>query len=825
MPEPRKLSEEEWNGLRAGVLAEIEKIPNLTPEGKQQLVRPMMMEAIAKAENSPAPPPEQTVGHLLGQWWKNANPLQALPLAKTMLGAMVPGSDDQKQAIELMRGVLNQSYGAGTAAWDAAQQGNYGEAFRQGVAAVPLVGAPMVEAGDQFASGDYMGGAGSALGLLTPFGVKYGTEAARVGKGARAARLAAQAPATTTLGRLAQAGTGVASDVATALVPTPAKVAAAPELSLNVGRLLGPFTQKRAEDTQWAHDQGLDLDLWTATGNPMLHVVQQVADESLLGSRVAQPARERSAASFTRKADEMTGRISPTPTSLRESGEGTIGRVLKKEHEAQGMADVEYQTARDAAEQHRETVDLSARELDNLYGRRNRRMIEELGGMPTKEELSELRRIREELENGGFEQGGWVEESRDPQTGQIIPGHRTPGSANVDVYRDILDNAPGTAKMTNADMAASITTALETGEFGNAARGALEVARHRLNAPGRVGRPFLPPGAGDYRLDIPEQVEMPLPMNMTATQRAFKPIYDEWVKRPGFVKEQAGPAFDAISQIVHGPEWRPALEVERLLGPLKNILREGGTTAVEGTRGLREGVAALAVKVLERDVQRIAGKAPEVLSAVMRGRAATTGKGAIVDIREQLQGITKGGQEAQNLVARLSDKGAAGLLAKVQEVSPDSIPHIARAKLQELMEIAGKTDDPLGGAAAAKRQWEAMSKETKQILFGREAAEWDHFWRLAERRGQMANPSRTMTSGVKLAEGIALGAPFVGGPWPFGSLIAPIVSKAANSPGLVRLLTQGFKIPVNSQAGQAAWVSRLQEFADKANKQQPQEGR
>jgi hypothetical protein len=89
-------------------------------------------------------------------------------------------------ARDVMQAQLNQAQQAR----QSAQQGNYSEAFGHGLAAaLPLLGPPAAQAGEQIGSGDIAGGLGSGTALLAPFAAGAATALAPARAGTEVARM------------------------------------------------------------------------------------------------------------------------------------------------------------------------------------------------------------------------------------------------------------------------------------------------------------------------------------------------------------------------------------------------------------------------------------------------------------------------------------------------------------------------------------------------------------------------------------------------------------------------------------------------------------
>jgi hypothetical protein len=137
------------------------------------------------------------------------------------------------------------------------------------------------------------------------------------------------------------------------------------------------------------------------------------------------------------------------------------------------------------------------------------------------------------------------------------------------------------------------------------------------------------------------------------------------------------------------------------------------------------------------------------------------------------------------------DTGIANLRA-LQQVSPDSIPKLARAWLDALFDRA-KADGGFDRAAGLRAEWDKLGPGTKRILFPKagQAAALDHFFRLADKLQQPLNTSKSAIVGIVGTSGWALLHPVTGVPM---ALSGAAIAKLLQSPAGIRALTRGLQL-------------------------------
>lgn len=151
---PRKLSEDEFNALKAKVIASLP--PNLTEDEFNRIAPTRFEQALGEAENTPATPEGSALSRFVGGAVDVLNPLTAL----AGIGQAVVHPIDT--ATNLVRSQAQQFQKA-AAAPTLSEKVGYTAA---GV--TPLLGPAMARAGETIASGDIAGGLGQTAGLVAP---------------------------------------------------------------------------------------------------------------------------------------------------------------------------------------------------------------------------------------------------------------------------------------------------------------------------------------------------------------------------------------------------------------------------------------------------------------------------------------------------------------------------------------------------------------------------------------------------------------------------------------------------------------------------------
>lgn len=546
-----------------------------------------------------------------------------------------------------------------------------------------------------------------------------------------------------------------------------------------------------------AHD--VPIDAATATGNRFVRGVQKVAGESMLGAPAAERAQAAQTDALRRVAGELKTNTHPEYASPETAGEAIAGR----EGAIRGLIgelDANAQKAYGKLREFEADPKLSERVHTAPVGSRTFEAIRsklaaglEDGQAPTVAELRGMRQIAIELESQPFTKFLL----RNPERGKggtTLEHVEGTGGAGASVYHDILDVAPGTSSMTRDEMLHGVLRALEDGEWTNAGRGALEVARQRLRQ-GYVG-----PNVDETIPILGTQERIGLPVNLRQAKQILTPLYERLMREKEIVPPMGdkAQALLALHRMMGGPDVAPASVVDGVLSDLKAMAR----TDVPELRSTGQGAVAQAIKVLEPPFQEaIRRGGPGATRALEEGRGSVQAKYWAGDVLRQLVGDDANRLEPVKAFRKLvapEDAGIA-LLRKVREIAPARVPELARAYLEDLLTTATQG----GGfekAATVQNDWNRLGPQTKQILFGDQAAAIGEFLHLAKRIAENPNTSGTALTQAKVGElMVPIGAIAVGHPGGAvaslaGSLTMGGIAKLLYSPKGVKLLTRGLEL-------------------------------
>lgn len=165
----RALTAEELAAIEDQIAA---KLPaGLSDDEFDRLFGPAYEQALAIAENSPAPLQGSAMGRALAGVWQNLNPVA---MAEGLYNAARHPLDTARSVfIEQPAAMLEKAANAPTMT----ERAGYGLA-----AALPVVGPMAAQAGETIASGDVAGGVGQGVGLVTPFAATAAVRGAQASK-------------------------------------------------------------------------------------------------------------------------------------------------------------------------------------------------------------------------------------------------------------------------------------------------------------------------------------------------------------------------------------------------------------------------------------------------------------------------------------------------------------------------------------------------------------------------------------------------------------------------------------------------------------------
>jgi hypothetical protein len=732
---PRTLSEAEFEALKARVLASAP--PNLASEDEfNRWAGPAFAQAIGEAEHSPEPTTGGATGRFLSNLGEKLNPVTAVKGMYQMA----------RHPLSTYEGAVDAAAQQFRKAGDAYQEGRYSEAVGHGLAgAVPFVGPAAAEAGEQIGRGDVAGGVGSAAGLVVPFGVPAAARA--VGR---------------VTGRATQALRSPGPSVATGITPEALAFARAREIPLSVADV---------------------------SDNLAARGVQGLVDRGTLGgAAVATKAKATQAAALERTGAELAGEIHPAPVTVEQAGTAIRESPTQLIRDLNTAADEGYAKLRaiEAEPQHLRTVNTAPMGTPAFQRLWNKLRDGAPGAEPLQiDEARAMRQLEVELEAQPYTKGKLVTDLKDPN----LATHYSRGSAGTPVYDEILQAAPGTADLSRAEVQRAIRTTLETGEWTNASRGALQVARQKLATRGLQGGPQLPPN----QPLIGSSLKVPLPVLLQDVKQALQPIYASLADSNatvGLMGDKAT-AFVKLKNLMQGPDAVSVSVADDALGTLKTLARAD----MPELRTAGQGVAAAAVKELHAAVDRAVAQAgPRAVQALEQGRASTIAKYQVAETLDLLKT-----EPVRTVQALTVPKDAAIVrLRQLRDVAPMEMEKLGRAYFEDLLT---KTQ--------AVADWRKLGPATKEILVSDPALRRsiDQFFEVRDRisKTKGINPSESGYMASLAAQGgMVLANPMGVGTIQLG---AAALATLLRSKVAVDALTAGLQLPVSAPAKARALVA------------------
>ncbi len=292
-----------------------------------------------------------------------------------------------------------------------------------------------------------------------------------------------------------------------------------------------------------------------------------------------------------------------------------------------------------------------------------------------------------------------------------------------------------------------------------------------------------------------EPKTLQLAVDLTQAKPQLRPAHAELKREaelvPGSMMGGKARALVALDRLLSGPDQVSASTLDAALSDLKAFARKSKEQGRPRTSA--EGIIIDAVGKLETALQqRLEQAGPEAQALLKRGRLWTRAKYAAQDVLEQLR------TEPVQVFNQVTYKRDAGVvqLRRLAKVAPDEIQAVGRAYLDQLIDTAME-DGTFGHHAKVSSAWKNLGPETKRILFrdAEHVADLDRFFALVERIGHNPNPSGTALtlSATKIA-GIPLNY---------------ALAKLAYTPGGVKLLTQGVRIPAKNASAVRVWRAQV----------------
>lgn len=623
-------------------------------------------------------------------------------------------------------------------------------------------------------------------------------------------------------GQIAEATGEVATNAVMTFAGAGPKSPAAPA---RTSRTAARVTPQEAAAIEFAKQEGIPLDAGTATGSQFVKNVQKKAASSWGGASTAERAQAAQGDALAATAERLASRANNGGPAVGavEAGAGVRAALESKVRGFHSQANRAYSQFRQAEAAAPEEV-VQARPMKPVASH------------ITPEQAFPLRWLAKDLEDFQFQQGGTslgtrrrAYESFDPIEAEAL--HRNPrvaGTPVLDMFKamgisgsraDIATRIERFLSGQNRDprfarLADALNEAWDGQRFdfdlvGDDTLTALGIRRRDLKSP--IGLPdFAEPGAAAFFPDdaIPAAPSgagrggagteaMRLPIDLTPHKEALRPLYDQLRKEreiTGTLHGDKARAAVALEGLISGPDFAPMSVVESALGPVKKLAR------VNDLRELRtpgQGVAARVVGELDTAVRgRAQDAGPNVAQSLAEGRAATRMKHQTADVMKLL---APAGGEPVSVFRRLTANKDAGIakLRELQKQTPDQIPQIGRALIEDLLDKP-TSEGGFKFADGAWARWHKLGPETKALLFPDRVhrVALDNFFLLAKKIGQNPNPSGTAQ--VMSATQLLAGIPMYG------------LAKLLYSPRGVHAITGVMDLPVSPRASAARAAAMAQ---------------
>lgn len=675
--------------------------------------------------------------------------------------------------------------------------------------ALPLVGPAAANAGEQIGSGDISGGLGSATGLLAPM-------------------------------------------AAAKVLPK-----AVPKTSGVVGPVVrSGLNAEEAAAVKFLQDRGIHVDAGTATGNKFVKNIQGAADSTPLGAVVESRARTANTQGLATLGEQLAAKANPGggAVTAEQAGDAAQGAMRNVVHDWNTEATKAYEKLRtiEADPKNLKTIEpeIAPRnpEAPDYFVMKAKPKVDEVflaalddarsnGYKGTAAELKatfddrlasarSLKKVTAEdaseygdaaflkaiREHGGlrpwdpdFVAGAPTQKMRGEfeTIQQHYKGHygqnaifRNDGLAVDDMLDQLHADPKWKAVITpDTDLIAKLH------EIATKPQGAIEGdVQHYLRATG------VEPGVQWWKEGAPAQ-QVPMAVDLREAKTALQPVAAQLAREKELTgsllgdKARASVALDAL---LRAPDHAPLSVVDAALGDLKTFIRSDNPDL----RTLGQGKVVPAVEQLQTAVQTAAEAAgPEAVQALSEGRQATTAKYLAADVLQRVEGANA---EPVGTFKRMTarDDSAITHLREVLTQAPDLAPHVARAVLDGILR-EGTEGGGFAKAGTLWNKWNDLGPQTKRLLFKDPAyiSDLHNFFLGAKKMAELPNPSMSAMSASGVASGAAVFYnPLVGIPAMFG---AGAVSKLLHSPAGVKLLTQGFRVPLRSPTMVASYTARL----------------
>lgn len=252
--------------------------------------------------------------------------------------------------------------------------------------------------------------------------------------------------------------------------------------------------------------------------------------------------------------------------------------------------------------------------------------------------------------------------------------------------------------------------------------------------------------AGQPAAMVPVTQQVGFPVNLQADniKGALRAVLSEVDANPAWTlpRKQQSAGYNALQQLVSGPDTVSLSQADRMLSALKALARKEG------------GVAKLAVSKLESAVQKTLDNAPpEVRQHLTAGRQAVKDRIAKQEVIAAVFGKKNGREVGAFRKLLASDDVELGLVKSVLKESPGMKSVLGRGLLdyatRDLLDESGKLS--LAKVRRAAGEWAKVGTNVKSELYAADTIrDVDRFFEYAERAAREQVGGRTLPDeGVK----------------------------------------------------------------------------
>jgi hypothetical protein len=245
-------------------------------------------------------------------------------------------------------------------------------------------------------------------------------------------------------------------------------------------------------------------------------------------------------------------------------------------------------------------------------------------------------------------------------------------------------------------------------------------------------------GPNGQPIQTPVMKTFELPVDVKAAKARLTPLFEELNVTMPEAKRQMSPGFQALKQIIEGPDVMDAVTADRNLSALKSLAR-GGNNQYLNSRS--QGLAKVAIGQISADFDAALNAAnPTILPKLQQARTFVKNQHTVAEILNALP------DEPAALYQRVTSAGDRTYtdLAFLNRIAPGEMRQVGRTYLEGLFQKA-TNEGGFNRAAGVMADWNKLGPKTKSLLFGNQAnvSELNKFFLAAKQLTQDPNPSGT----------------------------------------------------------------------------------